>query len=183
MTELTTEPDVIMRRATVADAATLTELAARLFVQTFGAANTDHDMREFLAATYTLEQQTAELADPARVTWLAESRDGVPIGFALLRRGSRSDGVTGERPVEVQRIYADRSVHGRGIGARLLASCMATAREWSADVLWLAVWEHNARAIAFYEKHGFSRVGVQDFQLGSDTQHDHVMARILSFSD
>jgi ribosomal protein S18 acetylase RimI-like enzyme len=140
-------------------------------------------MREFLAATYTIERQAAELADPARVTWLAESRDGVAIGFALLRRGSRSDGVTGERPVEVQRIYADRSVHGRGIGARLLASCVATARAWSADVLWLAVWEHNARAIAFYEKHGFRRVGAQDFQLGSDTQHDHVMARNLSFSE
>lgn len=182
MPEAASGAEIRIRRAGVADAALLSALAARLFEQTFGAANTAEDMREFLASTYTVDIQRAELADPNRTTWLAESSDGTAIGFAMLRRGSRSDGVRGERPVEVQRIYADRTVHGRGVGAQLMAACVAEARASNADVLWLAVWEKNQRAIAFYEKEGFGRVGVQDFQLGSDTQHDYVMARNLSFS-
>jgi GNAT superfamily N-acetyltransferase len=176
------EQEIVLRHATVDDSALLAELAARLFAQTFGAANTTDDMAAFLAATYTAEQQTAELADPDRRTWLAVAADGTAIGFAMLRRNRWSDGVRAERPVEVQRIYADQAVHGRGVGARLMDACLATASEWKADVIWLAVWERNARAIAFYEKSGFQRVGVQDFQLGSDTQHDHVMARNLSIS-
>jgi ribosomal protein S18 acetylase RimI-like enzyme len=59
-------------------------------------------------------------------------------------------------------------------------TCIAQARAWECDVIWLAVWEKNPRAIAFYEKKGFRKVGRQTFQLGSDIQHDHVMARNLS---
>lgn len=44
-------------------------------------------------------------------------------------------------------------------------------------MLWLAVWEKNPRAIAFYEKNGFRAVGDQPFQVGSDTQRDIVMVR------
>jgi len=44
-------------------------------------------------------------------------------------------------------------------------------------VLWLDVWERNSRAIAFYRKWGFVKVGTQDFRLGEDVQHDLLMAR------
>jgi ribosomal protein S18 acetylase RimI-like enzyme len=179
MTELV---PISIRRAGVRDAAALTAVAARLFEQTFGAANTPEDMQAFLAATYTLEKQTAELADQSRAAWLAEDASGAAIGFAQLRRGTTSDGVMAERPAEVQRIYADQSVHGRGVGRMLMERCVDQARAWGCDVLWLAVWEHNPRAIAFYEKEGFQRVGKQVFQLGSDMQHDQVMARNLSLS-
>jgi RimJ/RimL family protein N-acetyltransferase len=39
----------------------------------------------------------------------------------------------------------------------------------------LGVWERNARAQAFYRKHGFNRVGRQTFVVGSDPQTDDVM--------
>lgn len=172
---------ITVRRADVRDAAALSDIAARLFEQTFGAANTPEDMREFLASTYTVEKQTAELADPDRATWLVLAND-TPFGFAQLRRGTTSDGVVAERPAEVQRIYVDRSLQGRRVAQTLMTHCVDQARAWGCDVLWLAVWEENPRAIAFYEKEGFRKVGVQDFQLGSDTQHDQVMARNLSVS-
>jgi len=47
-------------------------------------------------------------------------------------------------------------------------------------VLWLGVWERNARAIAFYRKQGFEVVGEQEFMLGADRQRDLVMARRLT---
>jgi len=39
------------------------------------------------------------------------------------------------------------------------------------------VWERNARAIAFYERWGFARVGSHPFKLGADEQTDLVMER------
>jgi ribosomal protein S18 acetylase RimI-like enzyme len=42
------------------------------------------------------------------------------------------------------------------------------------------VWEKNPRAIAFYEKKGFRKVGRQTFLLGKDVQHDLVMALSLT---
>jgi GNAT superfamily N-acetyltransferase len=76
----------------------------------------------------------------------------------------------------VQRIYADRSWHGRGVGSALLQACVEQSRAWGCDVLWLGVWERNPRGIAFYEKWGFRRVGEQRFLVGTDSQRDHVMA-------
>lgn len=168
-----------LRRATAADAKLLAELAARLFEDTFGPDNDPEDMRDYLAGAFSEERQRAELADDSRVVWIALDVQGRPIGYAAMRRDTRTHGVVAERPAEVQRIYADRGWHGRGIGGALMAACMQQARAWDCDVLWLAVWEKNPRAIAFYEKTGFRKVGQQTFVLGSDVQHDHVMARSL----
>jgi len=43
--------------------------------------------------------------------------------------------------------------------------------------VWLGVWEHNPRAIAFYRKWGFEAVGEHVFVVGTDPQRDLVMTR------
>src|SRR4051812_32092975 len=168
--------DVVIRPATSADADALARLAARLFEQTFAGENSADDMREYLDRTFSAERQRAELADGDRAVWLAVAEDGAHVGYAMLRRGTRAQGVTGSRPAEVQRIYADRDFHGRGVGRVLMDACLAQASEWKCDELWLGVWERNPRAIAFYQKIGFGVVGRQTFLLGRDVQHDLVMA-------
>jgi GNAT superfamily N-acetyltransferase len=168
-----------LRRATTGDAKLLTELGARLFEETFGPDNTPEDMRLYLASAFSEAKQIAELADHDRVTWIALDPSDEPIGYAAMRRGTRADGIAADRPAEVQRIYADRGWHGRGVAAALMSACVEQAHAWACDVIWLAVWERNPRAIAFYEKTGFRKVGRQIFMLGGDLQHDDVMARSL----
>ena len=46
--------------------------------------------------------------------------------------------------------------------------------------MWLGVWEHNRRALAFYRKRGFKVVGAHIFQVGDDAQNDLLMARKLN---
>jgi diamine N-acetyltransferase len=168
-----------LRRATTADAKLLAELAAKLFEDTFGPDNDPEDMRDYLAGAFSEERQRAELADDSRHVWIALDSLGRAIGYVTMCRDTRTNGVVAERPAEVQRIYADRAWHGRGLGRALMAACVEQARAWNCDVLWLAVWERNPRAIAFYEKTGFRKVGRQTFVLGRDVQHDDVMALSL----
>jgi ribosomal protein S18 acetylase RimI-like enzyme len=174
---------VVVRRAaaTEADARLLAALGARLFTGTFGAMNDPDDLRLFLAQTYSSELQLAELRDANRATWIAEAGEArEPVGYAMTRRESKSPHVDARRPAELQRIYADRSWHGHGVGKALLDACIDQARAWGCDVLWLGVWERNPRGIAFYEKWGFRRVGAQRFLVGTDSQRDHVMALPLA---
>lgn len=168
---------VVIRRleATPRDAELLSSLGARLFEESFGGDNEPEDVRLFLSNTYTPALQLAELRDANRAVWVAGS-DGRHVGYAMLRRGSESQAVRASAPAEVQRIYAHRSMHGRGVGARLLQACLQQALAWGCDVVWLGVWERNPRGIAFYEKHGFRRVGEQRFLVGTDSQRDYVMA-------
>jgi ribosomal protein S18 acetylase RimI-like enzyme len=42
------------------------------------------------------------------------------------------------------------------------------------------VWEHNARAIAFYRKAGFEEIGLTVYVVGSDAQTDRVFMTPLT---
>ena len=50
------------------------------------------------------------------------------------------------------------------------------ARARGARTLWLGVWEHNPRAMAFYRKFGLEVVGTHAFMLGLDRQRDLIMS-------
>ena len=56
---------------------------------------------------------------------------------------------------------------------------IAEARRQGVEALWLGVWERNPRAIAFYRRWGFEKIGEHEFLLGADLQTDHVMAQRL----
>ena len=68
---------------------------------------------------------------------------------------------------------------GRGVAHALMGAALDAARARGAKTLWLGVWERNQRAVAFYGKYGFSRVGEHTFVLGSDAQTDWLLARPL----
>jgi GNAT superfamily N-acetyltransferase len=168
-------PTVHIRAAVASDAATLTELGARTFRDSFGADNRPEDMEAFLSSHYRPEIQAEELRDPRTLYLLAEV-SGTPAGFALLGDRPLEKGVPGDRPLMLVRLYVDRPFLGARVGAALMERCVAVARERGHDVLWLGVWERNTRAIAFYKRWGFTEVGEMIFQLGGDPQRDEVMA-------
>jgi diamine N-acetyltransferase len=176
-----TESALRIRRATVGDAATLAATAARWFDETFGPQNDPEDMRLYLEKAFGVEQQTADLADPRRITLVAED-GGALAGYAVLHRTAPGEGhpsLPQGEAVEIQRFYVGPDHHGQGLARRLMEAAMERAREMGGELLWLGVWEHNARAIRFYEKQGFVDIGVQEFLLGTDLQYDRAMARPL----
>jgi ribosomal protein S18 acetylase RimI-like enzyme len=90
--------------------------------------------------------------------------------------------VTGPAPLELVRFYVDRPWHGSGVARAMMSACDDEARRRGARTLWLGVWEHNPRAIRFYEKCGFVDVGSHKFVLGDDEQTDRLMARPIPAS-
>jgi len=157
-----------------ADAAALAILARRTFCATFSPHNREEDMQAYVAQAFGPAQQARELADPRLLTLLCEC-DGFLAGYAQLQRDTRPacDVPTGS--IELKRFYVEPARHGSGLAARLMATVFDAAREERAEHVWLGVWEHNPRAIAFYLKRGFVDIGSQPFRLGSDVQTDRVM--------
>jgi len=167
-----------IRRGTVADAAALTDFGRRTFSDTFAADNDPADMAAYLAEAFTPQKQASELAQPECTCLLAEY-DGALAGMAYVIDRSANDVVQGHHLVELQRFYVDTPWHGRGVARALMDAVVDTSRTLGGDVLWLGVWERNARAIAFYRKQGFERVGAKTFRLGADVQTDDVMVRAV----
>jgi ribosomal protein S18 acetylase RimI-like enzyme len=170
--------DLTIRRANPEDASLLAELGARTFSETFAADNTPEDMAAYLAANFSLAQQTAELNNPASTFLIAEA-SGLAAGYAQLHVGEPVEGVAGAKPIELVRLYVSREWLGRGVGEALMRACVDEARRAGHGTIWLGVWEQNGRAQAFYRKWDFRAVGEHVFQLGSDSQTDIVMERAV----
>ena len=81
------------------------------------------------------------------------------LGTALARR-------VDDAAVMLDRLYVHPEAQGRGIG-RALLDHVVTASD-GASRLFLDVAPENARAIAFYERHGFAQVGLTDDCEGDD---------------
>jgi diamine N-acetyltransferase len=172
--------EISIRQATVEDAKLLTDLAYTTFWDAFAhhPKNAPDDLDHYMRQAFNLEQITAELADPQNIFLIAEI-DEKPAGYAKLIIDNIEPGITGERPVELQRLYSHQEYIGKGVGQNLMDACFARAVDEGRDVMWLGVWEYNPRAQRFYEKNGFAVVGKHTFQLGADPQTDLLMQKIL----
>jgi diamine N-acetyltransferase len=164
----------LIKDATDADAAQLAEFGARTFHESFGADNTPEDMQKHLDSAFSPQKQLAEIRNPDIETLIVVD-EGRWAGFAQLRAGKRSVGVPEQGSIELWRFYVDKAWQGQGVAAALMEAAKQRARRRGATTLWLGVWERNARAQAFYRKHGFAKVGSQVFVVGSDPQTDDVL--------
>lgn len=164
---------VLIRRAFPSDAAALAELGRRTFLDAFASANKPEDIDAYVTRTYGETQQRAEIEHPDGVTLVIED-DGRLIAYAQLRRASSEHG-----EVELARFYVDQGHHGKGVARTLMDASIDAARDLGATQYWLGVWEHNPRAIRFYEKCGFRDVGSHPFLLGSDLQTDRLMTFVI----
>ena len=144
-------PALSFRFGVPSDAAELAEFMARTFRDTYSSSRygdcRDEDVEAYAAERFAEPVQAAELADSGLVTLLVEV-DGTLAGYAQLRPGSACPTRPGPRPVEIARLYVDRRWHGQGVAWALMDACVS--RDAAADPLWLCVYRHNARAIAFY---------------------------------
>ncbi|HET7810672.1 MAG TPA: GNAT family N-acetyltransferase [Steroidobacteraceae bacterium] len=164
-----------LRDATPADAARLAAFAARTFRETFAADNTAADMQSHLDASFSPAIQRLEIQDPSIDTLILVDADDRWLGFAQLRAGSSAPGTPPAGSLELWRFYVDRPWHGKGVAGALMDGAKRRAARRGAASLWLGVWERNARAQAFYRKHGFEAVGRKTFVVGNDPQSDDVM--------
>jgi diamine N-acetyltransferase len=164
-----------LRPVQAADAPTLAVLAERTFRDAFEARNSPENMDLHCTRNFGPEIQAREIADRGLVTTVAEEAGGL-VGFTQVRLSKASDSVMAARPAELSRIYVSREWQGRGVAQDLMKSALSAVEKAGCDCLWLGVWEHNPKAIAFYRKFGFEIVGQQSFMLGNESQRDIVMA-------
>jgi ribosomal protein S18 acetylase RimI-like enzyme len=161
------------------EAALIAELSRRTFYDTFASYNTPDNMDQFLQTQFAVEQLMEEVGAPRNtflLAWLGEE----VAGYARLYEGGELPReLAGTAAIEISRIYATQEAIGKGVGKALMEACIEIAREKDMTWIWLAVWEHNGRAIAFYEKMGFEIFGKHIFILGQDLQNDWEMKKRL----
>lgn len=179
--------DFTIRQATVADAASLAELAALTFPLACPPSSEPEDIAAFIAAELSAGSFARYLTDPQRILFVAEGGLGQGeqhlLAYTMMVDAPPSDAdvlaAFNGPSVELSKCYAHPDCHGMGISAAVMASSLQWAADQGSLQVWLGVNTENRRAKTFYEKHGFTVAGHKSFQLGSRVEHDYLMLRPL----
>ena len=156
----------------------LTILSRQTFIDAFEKDNNEKDFYAYVNEAFRKATIRQELADPEAV-FFAAYEQGSLVGYLKLRSDRTPSQLTQESALELQRIYVQQSAIGKGIGTQLMQTALDYAQANHFTTL-LGVWEHNPRAITFYEKWGFRTFSSHLFMMGNDPQTDLLMKRSVS---
>lgn len=170
--------EISIRIAGTQDAETIADLSRKTFKDTFAPFNTENDMEVFLKEQFTRYSLITEVGVSCNSFYLAYAGEQL-AGYVKLRERENPKELNGLGALEIARLYATQDMVGKGIGSRLMQHSINIARQKQKQVIWLAVWEKNKRALDFYLKWGFEIFGKQVFILGTDLQKDWLMKKIL----
>lgn len=139
-----------MREATAGDALCISRLIALTWRGAY---------QELIDPVY-LARLPEEYWLPSLRTWLASGRmygfiaeaDGRPVGSVICGRGRDEDHADWG---EIVSLYVLPEAMGRGVGSALLKEALAALAEDGFDRAYLWAIQGNARADAFYRRHGF----------------------------
>jgi ribosomal protein S18 acetylase RimI-like enzyme len=169
----------MIRKAVAGDAAALADLAAATFPLACPPGSAPEDIQLHLKRTLSKERFAEYLADN-KIVILVLEQDGRLDGYTLLvdRQSADPDvlrALGAKRSVELSKCYVHPDHHGRGAATRLMRASLDWAAEQGAVSVWLGVNSQNAKAIRFYEKSGFTRVGAKSFTLGDSVESDFIL--------
>lgn len=172
--------NTIVRTATIRDAKLLADIGSRTFLYAFVDYNIDMKHIQFyIGRMFTEVQLKKELYDQNTFFLIAE-KEGKILGYTKIVRYSSDVAVTAKRPVQLQRMYVDKHYHRNGIGKAMLKKVSAMAKEYGHDKMWLNVGLENGKAISFYERFGFKKIGkVKSYQFGEITLDAEFMEKEL----
>lgn len=170
--------EIMITQIGVEDTAALQQLAKQTFADTFGSYNTEANMQQYLQENLSLKKLEAELSNPNSIFYFVRLADHL-IGYLKINLAGAQTELQDPRALEIERIYVIKEYQGRKVGQLLYDFAVSIAREKQLQYVWLAVWEHNKRAIRFYEKNGFIAFDQHTFRLGEDEQTDLMMKRDL----
>lgn len=168
--------NLTLRPATREDAILVADISRQSFYDTFAADNTPENMAKFLDEQFTRGKLMLEVG-AAENTFLLAYADNEIAGYLKLREGRKLSSLQNTSSIEIARFYVLKDFIGKGVGKLLMQAAIDIAKEKEKEAVWLGVWEHNHRAIAFYTAWGFEKFDEVDFLLGDDIQRDWLMKR------
>lgn len=170
--------DLIFRQCTQEDLYALQQISRSTFQETFSDQNAPAELQAYLDKAYHEEKLQKELLNENSWFYFLYP-DGSLSGYMKLNEGSAQTEFRDQASLEIERIYILQKFQGFGLGGYLINKAAEMANARGKRYVWLGVWEKNEKALAFYKKHGFYRIGAHPFFVGNDEQTDYIMRKDL----
>jgi ribosomal protein S18 acetylase RimI-like enzyme len=170
----------MIRPARAADAEPLAALKLATFratfVEGFAIPYPPDDLAAFERASYSHAAVSAELADPEKMTWVAEHA-GALLGYAHVGPSKLPHPEVERGAGELYQLYLRPEAQGAGLGKALLDIALEHLTKTRPGPIWLGVWSGNLKAQAIYRAIGFDKVGDYHFPVGAWRDHEFIFRR------
>lgn len=160
------------------DISTLRDFLFRAFQDAYVNLIAQQSIDAYMEQSFDAKRLEAELANPDSAFFLL-SIDGVLAGCLKTNEAPMQTDINDPMSLEIERIYLAKEFQNRGLGGVLMQKAVELANRQNKGYIWLGVWENNARALRFYKKNGFYKIGTHCFIMGDERQTDYIMRKDL----
>lgn len=141
-------------RAGLEDALDILELSRKTFIETYFEVSDKSEVLKYLDTYITLHRIKEDLQNQSILFYIA--RKGLQsIGFLKLEENKVPKGIVDKKCLLLDKLYVLQEFHGKSIGKELMNIAKDYAKTNHFQVIWLQVWQKNAKAIQFYQHAGF----------------------------
>ncbi|MBX3257847.1 MAG: GNAT family N-acetyltransferase [Chitinophagaceae bacterium] len=166
-----------IRKAERHDSGTIVDLGRRTFVETYAEVGGNEALEAYVRQKFSPEKIEEELNNPFARFYIGFVND-IAVAFTKLRNDRKAKGLEEKKAVEIERIYVLKEYQGFKVGKEMMEKCRQLAIEEKYDTIWLQVWQHNSKAISFYQKAGFVVFETAVFNFTPTVQQDDFLMRL-----
>ena len=151
----------MIRKAEERDASSLAAVSIEVWVNTYLRDGISPVFADYVLAEFTAQKFRNAIGDPDMAIWVSENRTGID-GFVKVC-STAAPPLADCSPLEITTLYVQPRHQAGGKGGALLRHALDHCRSIGGENAWLTVEAENRRAIDFYLRHGFTRIGSTDF--------------------
>lgn len=166
-----------IRKATKEDCEIIAGLAKKTFSETYAEIGTNAAMQGYVEEKISSVNIRKELDNPLSCFYIGFI-NGEPVAFTRLRYDRPVKGLPGKKGIEIEQIYVLKEYQGVKVGREMMEKCRQVAIREKFDILWLQVWQHNHKAIQFYQKSGFVVYETATAAYGNGMEQDDFLMRL-----
>ena len=158
--------DIIIRPATPSDIPNLVVLGQQVWIATYADEGLRDEFSKYVLAEFTIKKMTEDLEKPEGIILVAENK-GHLIGYVRIILDSKTPHVLSEKGLtapEINTLYVLERFLGKGVGYKLLDAAETHLKSNGFSQVWLDSFSENERAIQFYERQDFKRIGISYFE-------------------
>jgi len=168
---------VKIKIATKKDIEVLALLGRLTWVESHGHFIEDkNDVLKYLKENFSVSKTKQNLNSSMQHFYIIYA-DDLPVGYAKLVVNASNEHVRSQNSCKLERIFILNDFIPLKIGQQLLTFVEAQAKKLLLDTLWLSVYIKNKRAIRFYERNEFLKVGELNFSVNEKVYENIVFSK------
>ncbi|MDB2384978.1 GNAT family N-acetyltransferase [Polaribacter sp.] len=167
--------EISIRKARPEDITQLAVVGKKAFYEAHKNAIPTSIMENYLSESFNKNQLLKEISNPNFQYHVLYNQDKL-VGFSKVIFNFKNKNTLEKNITKMERLYFLEEYHGLGLGKKLFDFNINLIKENNQKGVWLYVWIKNYKALRFYEKRGFKKIGDYNFPVSeTETRPNNVM--------